>query len=125
MEQIEYRGHVFVQGYGLGDTTKIFDQLDSEFHFTLDPCADETNHKCARYFTAADDGLKQSWGGQTVFCNPPYGKAIKDWVKKCSEEAKQPNTTVVLLIPARTDTAYFHDYIYQNPMSKYGLSVVA
>ena len=115
MEQIEYRGHVFVQGYGLGDTTKIFDQLDSEFHFTLDPCADETNHKCARYFTAADDGLKQSWGGQTVFCNPPYGKAIKDWVKKCSEEAKQPNTTVVLLIPARTDTAYFHDYIYQKP----------
>ena len=42
---------------------KFFDQLDSEFHFTLDPCADETNHKCARYFTAADDGLKQSWGG--------------------------------------------------------------
>ena len=94
---------------------KFFDQLDSEFHFTLDPCADETNHKRARYFTAADDGLKQSWGGQTVFCNPPYGRAIKDWVKKCSEEAKQPNTTVVLLIPARTDTAYFHDYIYQKP----------
>lgn len=57
---------------------KFFDQLDSEFHFTLDPCADETNHKCARYFTAADDGLKQSWGGQTVFCNPPYGKAINE-----------------------------------------------
>ena len=94
---------------------KFFDQLDSEFHFTLDPCADETNHKWSRYFTAAEDGLKQSWGGQTVFCNPPYGKAIKDWVKKCSEEAKQPNTTVVLLIPARTDTAYFHDYIYQKP----------
>lgn len=54
-------------------------------------------------------------GGQTVFCNPPYGRAIKDWVKKCSEEAKQPDTTVVLLIPARTDTAYFHDYIYQKP----------
>ena len=93
----------------------FFNQLDSEFHFTLDPCANESNHKCARYFTEADDGLKQSWGGQTVFCNPPYGKAIKDWVKKCSEEAKQPNTTVVLLIPARTDTAYFHDYIYQKP----------
>lgn len=43
---------------------KFFDQLDSEFHFTLDPCADETNHKCAHYFTAADDGLKQSWGGK-------------------------------------------------------------
>ena len=53
-------------------------------------------------------------GGETVFCNPPYGRAIKDWVKKCYEEAQQPNTTVVLLIPARTDTAYFHDYIYQK-----------
>lgn len=41
----------------------FFDQLDSEFHFTLDPCANESNHKCARYFTEADDGLKQSWGG--------------------------------------------------------------
>ena len=93
----------------------FFDELDSEFHFTLDPCANESNHKCARYFTEADDGLKQPWGGQTVFCNPPYCRAIKDWVKKCSEEAKQPDTTVVLLIPARTDTAYFHDYIYQKP----------
>ena len=93
----------------------FFDQLDSEFHFTLDPCADKSNHKCDRYFTVADDGLRQPWGGQTVFCNPPYGRAIKDWVKKCSEEAKQPDTTVVLLIPARTDTAYFHDYIYQKP----------
>lgn len=59
--------------------------------------------------------LTSRGGGQTVFCNPPYGRAIKDWVKKCSEEAKQPDTTVVLLIPARTDTAYFHDYIYQKP----------
>lgn len=71
--------------------------------------------ECAQFFTEAEDGLKQPWGGQTVFCNPPYGRAIKDWVKKCSEEAKQPNTTVVLLIPARTDTAYFHDYIYLQP----------
>ncbi len=93
----------------------FFDLLDSEFHFTLDPCANETNHKCDHYYTVEEDGLKQSWSGKTVFCNPPYGRAIKDWVKKCSEEAKQPDTTVVLLIPARTDTAYFHDYIYQKP----------
>lgn len=93
----------------------FFDQLDSEFHFTLDPCASESNHKCDYYFTVADDGLKQSWSGQTVFCNPPYGRAIKDWVRKCAEEAKQADTTIVLLIPARTDTAYFHDYIYQKP----------
>lgn len=93
----------------------FFDRLNDEFHFTLDPCADESNHKCERYFTEDDDGLMQRWGGQTVFCNPPYGRAVKDWVKKCSDESKQLNTTVVLLIPARTDTSYFHDYIYQKP----------
>lgn len=59
--------------------------------------------------------LNSAGGGQTVFCNPPYGKAIKDWVKKCSQESKKPNTMVVMLIPARTDTSYFHDYIYQKP----------
>lgn len=54
-------------------------------------------------------------GGQTVFCNPPYGRAIKDWVKKSSDESAKPHTTVVMLIPARTDTSYFHDYIYNKP----------
>lgn len=57
--------------------------------------------------------LNSAGGGQTVFCNPPYGRAIKDWVKKSSEESKKPNTIVVMLIPARTDTSYFHDYIYK------------
>ena len=47
-----------------------------------------------------------------MFCNPPYGRAIGAWVRKCSMEAKKPGTLVVMLIPARTDTAYFHDYIY-------------
>lgn len=93
----------------------FYDKLNSEFHFTLDPCADESNHKCDKYFTEQENGLKQCWGGQTVFCNPPYGRAIKDWVKKSSEEVKKPNTTVVMLIPARTDTSYFHDYIYRKP----------
>ena len=58
--------------------------------------------------------LSSAGGGQTVFCNPPYGRTIGEWVKKCSEEAKKPNTTIVMLIPARTDTSYFHDYIYQK-----------
>lgn len=93
----------------------FFDSLNREFSFTLDPCADSSNHKCDKYFTKEVDGLAQSWGGETVFCNPPYGKAIKDWVKKCFEEAKNPDTTVVLLIPARTDTTYFHDFIYKRP----------
>lgn len=93
----------------------FFDVLDREFSFTLDPCADETNHKCNRYFTKEIDGLSQDWSGETVFCNPPYGRNIKKWVKKSRDEALKPNTTVVMLIPARTDTQYFHDYIYQKP----------
>lgn len=91
---------------------KFFDKLDAEFHFTLDPCADESNHKCRLYYTIQNNGLAKDWQGQTVFCNPPYGTAIKDWVRKCYEESRKPNTKVVMLIPARTDTAYFHDYIY-------------
>jgi len=91
-----------------------FAELDAEFHFDLDPCADATNHKCADYYTKEQDGLAQNWGGRKVFCNPPYGRAIAAWVRKCSEEAAKPNTLVVMLIPARTDTAYFHDYIYHK-----------
>ena len=89
----------------------FFDELDKEFQFTLDPCATSENAKCKRFFTKEQDGLKQSWNGETVFCNPPYGRAIKDWVKKAHEEFVK-GATVVLLIPARTDTAYFHDFIY-------------
>ncbi len=92
----------------------FFDELNKEFNFNLDPCATSETAKCKKYFTKEDDGLKQSWGGHTVFCNPPYGTAIKDWVKKCSDESKNPNTIVVMLIPARTDTRYFHEYIYHK-----------
>ena len=92
----------------------FFDKLNEEFHFTLDPCANADNHNCPHYFTKEQDGLKQDWGGQKVFCNPPYGRAIAAWVRKCYEESRKPNTTVVMLIPARTDTSYFHDYIYHK-----------
>ena len=92
----------------------FFDELDREFNFTLDPCATPQNAKCKKYYTKTEDGLKQDWQGETVFCNPPYGKVIKNWVKKCYEESRKPNTTVVMLIPARTDTTYFHEYIYKK-----------
>lgn len=92
----------------------FFDKLNEEFHFDLDPCADEFNHKCDTYYTVEDDGLQQDWEGHIVFCNPPYGSVIKDWVQKCYEESQKPNTTVVMLIPARTDTKYFHEYIYHK-----------
>lgn len=92
----------------------FFAALDAEFHFNLDPCSTRENRKCAKFFTIEDDGLQQDWGGYRVFCNPPYGREIADWVRKCSEEAKKPGTLVVMLIPSRTDTAYFHDYIYNH-----------
>lgn len=92
----------------------FFAALDAEFHFTLDPCATRKNAKCSRFYTIEDDGLTQNWGGQRVFCNPPYGRKIGAWVRKAYEESRKPGTLVVMLIPARTDTAYFHDYIYHK-----------
>lgn len=88
----------------------LFDQLNEEFHFTLDVCASEENKKCSKYYSKEQDGLKQEWRG-AVWCNPPYGRQIEHWVKKATEEAKNGNT-VVMLIPARTDTAWFHNYCY-------------
>ena len=91
----------------------IYDLLNTKYKFTLDPCATATSAKTAKYFTKETDGLKQDWGGNVVFVNPPYGRTMYDWVKKCYEESIKPNTKVVLLIPARTDTKYFHEYIYK------------
>ena len=95
-----------------GTPQKLFDELNKEFNFTLDPCANESNHKCDKYFTKEDDGLSKSWERETVFVNPPYGRDLPKWVEKCYNEHIEHNITVVMLIPARTDTSYFHDYIY-------------
>lgn len=93
---------------------QFFDELDAEFHFVLDAAATHQNSKCKRCFTPEDDGLIQNWDmGGAVYCNPPYGKEIGLWVKKAYEEA-QKGTTIVMLIPARTDTRYFHEYIYHK-----------
>lgn len=90
----------------------FFDELNKEFHFNLDAAATAKNAKCEQFFTPETDGLSKSWGGYNVFCNPPYGRALGQWVAKGYEESQKPNTVVVMLIPARTDTAYFHDYIF-------------
>lgn len=93
----------------------FYDKLNKEFHFTLDPCADDLNHKCAKYFTKAQDGLHQDWSGETVFCNPPYGRTISRWVEKAYNEVYRGECScVVLLVPARTDTRWFHQYIYHK-----------
>ena len=91
----------------------LFDALDSRYHFTLDAAASDGNAKCERHYTRENSGLTKRWGGERVFCNPPYGRDIGRWVAKCAHEAK--DALVVLLIPARTDTAYFHDFIYEKP----------
>ena len=91
----------------------LFDKLNAEFNFTLDPCASNDNAKCQKYFTQEQDGLKQDWQGETVFCNPPYGREIEKWVSKAYQESLKPDTLVVMLLPSRTDTTWFHDYILQ------------
>jgi site-specific DNA-methyltransferase (adenine-specific) len=89
----------------------FFDHLNAEFHFTLDPSATAENAKCATFFTKRDDGLLQDWGRHTVFRNPPYGKQIRQWAGKCYE-ASHSGATVVLLAHSRTDTRWFHDWVY-------------
>ena len=93
----------------------LFDELDREFHFELDPCATKDNAKCPIYFTKQDDGLTENWAyfldykDCAVFVNPPYGKEVGGWIKKAYEESLK-GLIVVCLLPARTDTAWFHDY---------------
>lgn len=91
----------------------FFNKLNEEFNFTLDPCADEFNHKCEKYFTKQQNGLMHSWENEIVFCNPPYGREITMWVQKCFLEVEDGGCKcAVMLIPARTDTQWFHKYIY-------------
>ena len=90
----------------------FFDKLNSEFNFTLDPCSTHENAKCKKHYTKEDNGLLKSWKGETVFFNPPYGRELTKWVEKSYKENKENNVTVVMLIPSRTDTKWFHNYIY-------------
>ena len=89
---------------------KLFDRLNERFNFDVDVCASHENAKCEKYYTIEEDGLVQDWKG-VVWCNPPYGRNIGKWVKKASEEYQKGNV-IVMLLPARTDTKWFHDYIY-------------
>ena len=89
----------------------LFDELDAEFHFELDTCATSENAKCARFYTARDDGLARPWDANVCWCNPPYGRSVSAWVAKAAQSANE-GRTVVMLLPARTDTKWFHEYIY-------------
>jgi len=88
----------------------FYNKLHAIYNFTLDPCASDENHKCEKYFTEKDDGLSQSWEGERVFMNPPYGRNVKTWIRKAYEESMKPDTIVVCLLASRTDTRWFYDY---------------
>lgn len=91
----------------------FYDALNAEFRFTLDPCATRENAKCETYFIKEQDGLRQDWGRHRVFCNPPYGRAMREWARKCYE-ASQTGALVVLLAHSRTDTRWFQDWVYHK-----------
>ena len=92
----------------------LFDILNDEFNFTLDVCADENSAKCQNYFDESDDGLQQKWSG-TCWMNPPYGRAIKDWMAKARSEADN-GAIVVCLVPARTDPEWMWNYCRRSEL---------
>tara|TARA_Y100000310_G_C20682151_1_gene816636 strand:+ start:2401 stop:2895 length:495 start_codon:yes stop_codon:yes gene_type:complete len=96
----------------------LFDKLNKEYNFTLDPCATDANTTCSKHYTVEDNGLSKSWANERVFINPPYSE-IGSWVKKASEEYLHNGAVIVMLIPARTDTKYWHDYIMKYASTIY------
>ena len=89
----------------------LFDRLDAIWHFDLDAASSDDNALCSDHFTVEQDGLKQPWCGRRVWCNPPYGRQIADWVEKAYHEARENGAIVVMLVPARTETRWYHDYV--------------
>lgn len=90
----------------------LFNQLDKEFHFNTDVCATPDKAKCPHFFSPTEDGLRQTWVDQ-CWMNPPYGRPIGKWMQKAYESAASGNATVVCLVPARTDTRWWHEYCSQ------------
>lgn len=95
---------------------KLFNWLNSQFCFQLDPCATKENAKCSFYFTKQDDGLNKEWSfdgkrGRSVFINPPYGGHTKEWISKAIHESKEHHCVCVMLIVSSTDRSYWHDMI--------------
>lgn len=92
-----------------GTPWPLFAKYDARFHFTLDVCATPQNAKVSRFFTIEDDGLLQDWSGDVCWMNPPYGKELPRWIAKAHRESER-GATVVCLVPARTDTKWWHAY---------------
>jgi len=90
---------------------RIFADLDTEFGFTLDPCATSPIKLGIAWYSEVDNGLWQQWSGH-VFVNPPYGRAIVDWMRKIILERERCDV-IVALVPARTDSHWWHEYAMQ------------
>lgn len=97
---------------------EVFDPLEREFHFTLDPCATPATAKCARFYTEQENGLTKSWAGERVFMNPPYGREVYAWTRKAREEARG-GALVVGLLPASTDLAWWHEDVVGHAEVRY------
>ena len=116
------RGYIPIsKGVDWATPQNLFDELNAIHNFTLDVAASSTNHKTQHWFgldhenPLLRDGLAMSWENNRVWCNPPYGRQIKDWVKKAHDESA--NAEIVMLLPARTDTAWFHDYAIRHKVT--------
>ena len=103
MNKPDYHDNLITPSY-------IFSKLDEEYNFTLDVCATKVNTKCERFFDITQNGLIQPWDG-VCWCHPPYGRTMGAWVRKAYVETYRKNTTVVALLPSRTDTVYWHEYV--------------
>ena len=88
----------------------LFDYYNKIFKFDIDLCAEESNAKCKIYYSKEVDSLKQDWKG-TCWLNPPYGREIHLWMKKAYDASVENDACIVALIPARTDTKWWHDYV--------------
>lgn len=88
----------------------LFSNLNKKFNFVIDAAANDNNAKTSRYFTEKTNGLTQEWN-DTTWVNPPYGRSIIQWVAKAYLESVTNDIVVVMLLPARTDTKWFHDYV--------------
>lgn len=100
----------------------LFESLNAKYHFVIDLAASKDNAKCDRYFSVADDSLSKDWSENfegAMYLNPPYGRHIGQWIKKAYETSLKVTVPIVLLIPSRTDTSYWHDYIFGKAHIKF------
>jgi phage N-6-adenine-methyltransferase len=95
---------------------EFFDAVNAIYRFDLDVCATDANAKCERYFTKEENGLLQTWRG-VCWMNPPYGREISLWVRKAYDSSLEAGTVVVCLLPARTDTKWWHEYVIASAES--------